>query len=154
MLARRRARSCTIPVVISGRSTSTSISATAGPANGASRQKPFEELWDALIRAGGLEPTYFHAKKGQALIWAANLLHGGSHQTDPTLTRWSQVTHYYFEGLRLLLANVERSFLWPHLLPPASEYRYGGVGAEYVLPGQTGSSLIHLAEYRQVGLEA
>ncbi len=61
-------------------------------------QKPFEELWDALIRAGGLEPTYFHAKKGQALIWAANLLHGGSHQTDPTLTRWSQVTHYYFEG--------------------------------------------------------
>ena len=58
-----------------------------------------------------------------------------------------------FRGLQLLLANVERSFLWPHLLPPASEYRYGGVGAEYVFR-PAGSSLIHLAEYRQVGLEA
>jgi len=39
----------------------------------------------------------FLARKGQALIWAANLLHGGSPQHDPKLTRWSQVTHYYFE---------------------------------------------------------
>ena len=61
-------------------------------------QKPFEDLYDALIRAGGLKRTDFLAKKGQALIWAANLLHGGSRQTDPELTRWSQVTHYYFEG--------------------------------------------------------
>ena len=30
-------------------------------------------------------------------IWAANLLHGGSRQNDRSLTRWSQVTHYYFE---------------------------------------------------------
>jgi Phytanoyl-CoA dioxygenase (PhyH) len=61
-------------------------------------QKPFEEMWAALIRANCLKPTHFHAKKGQALIWAANLLHGGSRQTDPDLTRWSQVTHYYFDG--------------------------------------------------------
>src|SRR3546814_9022792 len=39
----------------------------------------------------------FLARKGQALIWCANLLHGGSVQTEPRLTRWSQVTHYYFE---------------------------------------------------------
>jgi hypothetical protein len=38
----------------------------------------------------------FFACKGQALIWAANLLHGGSVQHDPARTRWSQVTHYYF----------------------------------------------------------
>ena len=38
------------------------------------------------------------ARKGQALIWCANLLHGGSTQTNPRLTRWSQVTHYYFEN--------------------------------------------------------
>jgi hypothetical protein len=31
------------------------------------------------------------------LIWCANLLHGGSLQTDRTRTRWSQVTHYYFQ---------------------------------------------------------
>jgi hypothetical protein len=61
-------------------------------------QKSFEELWTGLVRVNRLEPTLFHAKKGQALIWAANLLHGGSRQTDPELTRWSQVTHYYFDG--------------------------------------------------------
>ncbi|WP_369828435.1 hypothetical protein [Erythrobacter sp. SAORIC-644] len=41
--------------------------------------------------------TPFLACKGQALIWTANLLHGASQQTNPTLTRWSQVTHYFFD---------------------------------------------------------
>jgi hypothetical protein len=60
--------------------------------------KDFLDLWQQLIRKSGIAPETFHAKKGQALIWAANLLHGGSRQTDPTRTRWSQVTHYYFES--------------------------------------------------------
>ncbi len=64
---------------------------------GAASQKSFEDLWEALVLSNALEPSQFHAKKGQALIWAANLLHGGSRQTNPDLTRWSQVTHYYFE---------------------------------------------------------
>lgn len=57
----------------------------------------FEALWGELIRKYGLRREVFKAKKGQALIWAANLLHGGSKQRDPMRTRWSQVTHYYFE---------------------------------------------------------
>lgn len=61
-------------------------------------QAAFEPAWRALIDASGLKPTIFTPKKGQALIWAANLLHGGASQTDAALTRWSQVTHYYFEG--------------------------------------------------------
>jgi hypothetical protein len=60
-------------------------------------QDPFEPAWDALVETSGLKRELFLAKKGQALIWAANLLHGGSVQADPTRTRWSQVTHYYFE---------------------------------------------------------
>lgn len=60
-------------------------------------QVPFETAWQALVRASGVQQEVFLAKKGQALIWAANLLHGGSVQHDPKLTRWSQVTHYYFE---------------------------------------------------------
>jgi hypothetical protein len=60
-------------------------------------QVPFEAAWRALVQSSGLQQETFLAKKGQALIWAANLLHGGSIQNDPTLTRWSQVTHYYFE---------------------------------------------------------
>ena len=35
-------------------------------------------------------------KRGQGLIWAANLLHGGEPVADPESTRMSQVTHYYF----------------------------------------------------------
>ncbi|MEA1072004.1 phytanoyl-CoA dioxygenase family protein [Sphingomonas sp. LY160] len=62
-----------------------------------SAQDPFEQAWQAMVAASGLQKEQFLPRKGQALIWAANLLHGGSLQTDPTLTRWSQVTHYYFD---------------------------------------------------------
>lgn len=63
----------------------------------ASAQEPFEQAWSMLCAATGAEAETFLARKGQALIWCANLLHGGSPQTDPRRTRWSQVTHYYFE---------------------------------------------------------
>ena len=62
-----------------------------------SAQDPFAQGWRALCDAYGARQEVFLARKGQALIWCANLLHGGSVQTDPRLTRWSQVTHYYFE---------------------------------------------------------
>lgn len=42
----------------------------------------------------GLEPVRFHPKKGDALIWSADLAHGGSPYTDETKTRKSLVTHY------------------------------------------------------------
>lgn len=63
----------------------------------ASAQDPFGPAWRALCDAHGAREEIFLARKGQALIWCANLLHGGSVQNDPRLTRWSQVTHYYFE---------------------------------------------------------
>jgi hypothetical protein len=37
-------------------------------------------------------------KKGQTLIWASNLLHGGAEITNPNSTRYAQATHFYFEG--------------------------------------------------------
>jgi hypothetical protein len=61
-----------------------------------SAQAPFEKAWEAIVAASDMEQEVFLAQKGQALIWAANLLHGGSPQLNPNLTRWSQVTHYYF----------------------------------------------------------
>ncbi|MEO7787629.1 MAG: phytanoyl-CoA dioxygenase family protein, partial [Sphingomicrobium sp.] len=64
----------------------------------ASAQLPFQRAWDALTATSDLAHERFAARKGQALIWAANLLHGGDRQIDPTQTRWSQVTHYYFEN--------------------------------------------------------
>jgi ectoine hydroxylase-related dioxygenase (phytanoyl-CoA dioxygenase family) len=53
-----------------------------------------------LIADHGLKPAYGTIKKGQALLWAANLFHGGSPQRDQNRTRHSQVTHYFFEGCR------------------------------------------------------
>lgn len=59
-------------------------------------QACFEPVWQRLIEQHGLAPRRFLARKGQALIWLANLLHGGVEVTDPGKTRWSQVTHYFF----------------------------------------------------------
>ena len=62
-----------------------------------SAQDPYGPAWRALCDVHGAREEVFLARKGQALIWCANLLHGGSHQKNLTLTRWSQVTHYYFD---------------------------------------------------------
>jgi len=48
-----------------------------------------------LIKEHDFKPEYGLIKKGQALIWSANLLHGGSPQNNKNLTRFSQVTHYF-----------------------------------------------------------
>lgn len=63
----------------------------------ASAQDPYGPAWRALCDVHGAQPETFLARKGQTLIWCANLLHGGSRQNNPMLTRWSQVTHYYFD---------------------------------------------------------
>lgn len=58
----------------------------------------YEEFIAELIVSQKLTKSKFFGKKGQALIWAANMLHGGSEVKDSNSTRWSQATHYYFEG--------------------------------------------------------
>lgn len=60
----------------------------------------YEDFVGELIEREGMEARTATIRKGQALLWASNLLHGGAPQTDPSLTRWSQVTHYFFEGCR------------------------------------------------------
>jgi hypothetical protein len=62
-----------------------------------SAQDPYEGVWNAMLAASGSQQEVLLIRKGQAMIWAANLLHGGSKQNDYNRTRWSQVTHYYFE---------------------------------------------------------
>jgi hypothetical protein len=57
-----------------------------------------EKAWTAEIEERNAKPVRFTPRKGQALIWAANLLHGGAPQKNRALTRQSQVTHYFFEG--------------------------------------------------------
>lgn len=57
----------------------------------------YEVFIEQMIQALDLQKATLNIKKGQSLIWAANLLHGGEKITRPGASRHSQVTHYYFE---------------------------------------------------------
>jgi len=74
----------------------------------------YENFVRQLIKAKKYETEYFFAKKGEALIWAANLLHGGSAITEEGSTRWSQATHVTF-----LEDDIK------HYTPFYSDYREG-----------------------------
>jgi hypothetical protein len=58
----------------------------------------YEKFIEQIVLSNNLEIKSLVVKKGQALIWSANLLHGGKKIIDETRTRLSQVTHYYFDG--------------------------------------------------------
>lgn len=50
---------------------------------------------ERLIAEAGLKPQHFLGKKGDVLLWHAQLLHGGSPIADPQRSRKSLVTHYW-----------------------------------------------------------
>ena len=73
----------------------------------------YEKYIGKIIKENKLKPTYATIKKGQAFIWAANLLHGGSPLKDKNRTRHSQVTHYFFENCQYyspLLSNSKDKY--------------------------------------------
>jgi ectoine hydroxylase-related dioxygenase (phytanoyl-CoA dioxygenase family) len=51
---------------------------------------------EVLRRSGEIKKLLL--KQGEAVIWAANLLHGGSVITNKEATRKALVMHYHFEG--------------------------------------------------------
>jgi ectoine hydroxylase len=55
----------------------------------------YEDRIEELIREQGLKKEVFYARKGDALIWHANLIHGGMPVKDTRLTRKSMVIHYF-----------------------------------------------------------
>jgi hypothetical protein len=74
----------------------------------------YEPYVEQLMEREGLEPKYATVRKGQALVWASDLVHGGSPVRVPGRTRRSQVTHYIFEGCRLWtpLLSTESQIAW------------------------------------------
>jgi ectoine hydroxylase-related dioxygenase (phytanoyl-CoA dioxygenase family) len=58
----------------------------------------YEPMVRRLIAEHGLRPQYFEARKGDVLIWHANLLHGGSERRDLRLSRKALVAHYFAKG--------------------------------------------------------
>ena len=67
--------------------------------DGDEQQSEWRELIYRNAERMGLEQRTFLPKKGDALIWSADLAHGGSSVTDQSLTRKSLVGHYYPNGV-------------------------------------------------------
>ena len=59
----------------------------------------YEQKVTELLEHSDIKPVEFHAKKGDVLIWHANLLHGGAHHVNKERTRKSMVIHYFAEGV-------------------------------------------------------
>jgi ectoine hydroxylase-related dioxygenase (phytanoyl-CoA dioxygenase family) len=57
----------------------------------------YENFVRQLVESNELPVESLRCKRGQVLIWAANLIHGGDVIRDPNTTRYSQVTHYYYD---------------------------------------------------------
>jgi hypothetical protein len=58
----------------------------------------YEDFIEQLVAQKQLDKKILNLKKGQALIWSANLLHGGEKISIPGSTRYTQVNHFYFEN--------------------------------------------------------
>lgn len=69
-----------------------------------------------LVEEHGIAPHYFHAKKGDVLIWHANLVHGGSARKNLELSRRSVVCHYFAKG----------AFVYHDLAAARSRQQYRG----------------------------
>ncbi len=66
---------------------------------GENSNRRYENKMAEVIAENGLQKQLFVAKRGDVLIWHANLLHGGSPITRPGATRKSMVCHYFAEGV-------------------------------------------------------
>jgi len=59
----------------------------------------YEKKIEEIIEKSDFKPKYGLIKKGDVIIWHANLIHGGYKRIDD-LTRMSMVIHYFFEGTK------------------------------------------------------
>ncbi|MCB0527074.1 MAG: phytanoyl-CoA dioxygenase family protein [Saprospiraceae bacterium] len=81
---------------------------------GNNSNRRYEDKIEEVIAETGLQKQPFLGKRGDVLIWHANLLHGGSPITRPGATRRSMVCHYYAEDVICYHEMSQR----PALLPP------------------------------------
>ncbi len=59
-------------------------------------------------------PSLGTLRRGQAMVWSGDLVHGGMPIRVPGRTRQSQVTHYFFEGCRYWVPKLSEpgAVLW------------------------------------------
>jgi len=83
----------------------------------------FENYVRAVVQACGLQEKRLTVKKGTALIWASNLLHGGSAIRRAGASRLSQVTHYYFEGCMYWAPILSEAAVGEYRVKPIHDLR-------------------------------
>ena len=82
---------------------------------------------DDRLRDGGFEASEALLRKGQALVWVANLSHGGLAITRPDSTRRSLVVHFFFEDCVYhtpMLSDVEGARLHVRIPPDVRTGRW------------------------------
>ncbi|HEV7668974.1 MAG TPA: phytanoyl-CoA dioxygenase family protein [Thermoanaerobaculia bacterium] len=82
---------------------------------------------ESLMAASGVERQVFLAKKGDAVIWASNVVHGGMPRLDPERTRWSQVTHYFFADCVCYVPLYSEPVAGEFFLRDVKDFRGGGL---------------------------
>lgn len=85
----------------------------------------YEECIQELVERERLVAEYGTIKKGEALIWHANLLHGGASQKDLSRTRHSQVTHYFFEDCKYY-TPMDSTAETPFWIPDTADFSLPG----------------------------
>ncbi|MDB5207116.1 MAG: phytanoyl-CoA dioxygenase [Flavisolibacter sp.] len=68
----------------------------------------YEDKVAQVIQENQLKPETFLPKKGDVMIWHANLLHGSHPKKDLSLTRKSLVMHYFAKGVLCYHESMER----------------------------------------------
>jgi len=81
---------------------------------GADSNRRYEDKIEQVIKEKGLKKEVFTARRGDVLIWHANLLHGGSPILRPGATRRSMVCHYFAEGVICYHEMSQRPALVPN----------------------------------------
>jgi hypothetical protein len=76
----------------------------------------YEPYISRLVEEHRIEPHHFQAKKGDVLIWHANLVHGGSLRKNLDLSRRSVVCHFF----------VKNAFVYHDLAAAKSRQQYIG----------------------------
>lgn len=80
---------------------------------GKDNNRQYEDRIERLLTEKQLEKEYFYAKKGDILLWHANLIHGGSPILQKGTTRKSMVAHYFTEGVLCYHEMSQRPALIP-----------------------------------------
>jgi ectoine hydroxylase len=98
-----------LPYVMSGDYDSGNTAWTLGNDN----NRRYEDRIAHLVEEKQLQKQDFIAKRGDVLIWHANLLHGGNPIRGKDVTRRSLVCHYFAEGVICYHEISQRPALMP-----------------------------------------